>query len=164
MGAANADVYAASANGQDVGSDRAGARDEPVQTTQKVTQVVMRPLPPTAAANNMASTLPGSLPPGAITTNAYAYNQSRAYQRPVYPAPATAQPAAWTAPAQASYAYGRSNNQPLVASVPLLGRQPSQSIQPGSLLKAPINGLRDIVRATTATFNGQASYSSYAQP
>lgn len=149
------------------------AVDEPVQSTQKVTHVVMRPLPATAAAGNTA----GALPPGAVTTNAYAHNQAPAYQsnaypspyqRPAYGAQPVAQPAAWTAPAYANNgygnAYGRSNSQPLVASVPVLGRQPTQSIQPGSLLKAPINGLRDIVRATKAPFNGQSAYSSYAQP
>lgn len=136
--------------------------DEPVQSTQKVTHVVMRPLPAAAAAVNNTA---GVLPPGAVTTNAYANNQAPAYQATAYQRPtAVAQPVGWTSPTYANYAYGRSNSQPLVASVPLFGRQPSQSIQPGSLLKAPINGLRDIVRATTAPFNGQASYSSYAQP
>ena len=141
--------------------------DEPVQTTQKVTHVVTRPLPPNAAGGAAATA--GVLPPGAVTTNAYAYNQPSAYQRPAV----VAQPRAWTAPAYANnrpYAYtntgvsGRSNGQPLVASVPLFGRQPTQSFQPGTLLTAPINGLRDIVRATTAPLTGQSSYSSYTPP
>lgn len=139
--------------------------DEPVQTTQKVTHVVTRALPSNAAVAT------GTLPPGAvaINANAYAYSQPSAYQRPAL----STQPRGWASPTYASntpYRYtntnanGRSNGQPLVASVPLLGRQPSQGFQPGTLLSAPINGLRDIVRATTAPLTGQSSYSSYAPP
>lgn len=144
--------------------------DEPVQTTQKVTQLVMRPLPANSAPNTTAS-----LPPGAVTTNAYAANQQPNLPPPAYQRPAFAGPAmGWPAPAYGNTAlayranpygtYGASNGQPLVASVPILGRQPSQTFQPGTLLKAPMSGLRDIVRATTAPFNGQSNYSSYAQP
>ena len=138
--------------------------DEPVQTMQKVTHVVMRPLP--ASGVGVGS----SLPTGAVTTNAYANNQVPAYQRPA----ANSTPVGWPA-ATNVYAnnngYGYSGaaanvvgNRPLVASVPLFGRQPSQSFQPGTLLTAPMNGLRDIVRATSAPFRGQSSYNGYAQP
>lgn len=136
--------------------------DEPVQTTQKVTQIVMRPLP-----SNSAAPTTGALPPGAITTSAYAFNaQPRSvppiYQRPaVFSQPQISPPSTY---AYASRGYAPSNAQPLVPSVPILGRQPSQAVQPGTLLKAPLTGLRDIVRATTAPFNGQSTYSSYAQP
>lgn len=136
--------------------------DEPVQTTQKVTQVVMRPLAPGGTVGGQAA-----LPAGAITTEAYASNGRVAVGVPSYQRPAAmGQP--YIAPrggyGYASNVYGASNSQPLVASVPILGRQPSQTVQPGALLKAPLTGLRDIVRATTAPFNGQSTYSSYAQP
>ena len=163
------------------------AIDEPVQTMQKVTQVVTKPLPANAPINNTA----GVLPPGAVTTNAYAANgyapngyapngyaanayaanaytanayAQRAYQPPAY------QPPAYQPPVNsyASNAYAASSSQPLVASVPLFNRQPTQTFQPGTLLKAPFTGLRDIVRATTAPFTGQNAYrpgnSGYAQP
>ncbi len=139
--------------------------DEPVQTTQKVTQVVMRPLPAGAPAGNVANNMAGVLPPGAVTTNQYAANvygaNTRATSQLAYQAPPYQRPAPVYTNANA---YGRSNAQPLVASVPLFGRQPTQTFQPGTLLTAPMNGLRDIVRATTAPFKGQSNYSSYAQP
>ncbi len=133
--------------------------DEPVQTTQKVTQVVTRPLPASAATNTIAANQPSSPPP--VYLNTYPAGPSQAYFRPT----TVAQAPAWRPTPTAYNTFGYANNaQPLVASVPILGRQPTQTAQPGALLQAPINGLRQVVRATTAPFSGQSSYGSYVQP
>ncbi len=103
--------------------------DEPVQSTQKLTQVVMRPLPANAQPG-------GALPPNPQLANVQPANPQQQFTAPRLAASnayANSLPPAQFRPAssvQPSYgyqnAYGRSNAQPLLASVPVLGRQPAQ--------------------------------------
>ncbi len=140
--------------------------DEPVQTTQKVNQVTYRKLPPTAAPSAVASAPPVNMS-APVSPRNYAYQPpaTTAYANRTFSNP---NPAAWNAQAQYQLVqqtppvapYGRSNSQPLVASVPVLSQQRPLAWQPGTLIEKPMSGLRNIVRSATAPLNGQATYAA----
>ncbi|MCC6510231.1 MAG: hypothetical protein IT423_14090 [Pirellulaceae bacterium] len=130
--------------------------DEPVTTTQKVTQVVLRKLPQNAVG-----------PAGVASPTAFAYQRPAFGQSPAAVA-RNQPPAAYPGTNPVNYpvnypvAYPASNSQPLLASVPVLSQQRMLPWQPGTLITAPVSGLRNIVRSATAPLAG--SQANYAAP
>lgn len=125
--------------------------DEPVQTTQKVTHVIMRKLPQNMGTIVSAPSTVRPTSPAAWAVNTQAYRPAlQAYPPVLQSWPAQTPPTA----------HPSMHSQPLIASVPILSQQRVLPWQPGTLLTAPVNGLRSIVRSGPFPSSGQANYAA----